>query len=697
MKHEKWLSCLTAAALAFALALAGAGCLVTAFDLQPVSLAAVAVIYAAWAALCALCFTLRHGVLALAAGGALLMGFLLRQGKAMLQVEALIYKVSWFYNAAYGVGVVSWSGKDLAGVPVNGALLILGGIVILLTAWAVCRRKNVFWAIGVGFLPMAACFVVTDTIPHAAYVWLMVASVVLLLLPQSVRKRDAKEGLRLTALLLIPVFLASMLLFWCNPQKTYWDRMEQVRGKVMSWVAELPFVEITPDGNLAIGNGGSAPKEDLRSIGPKTLRKTPVMDVISPKSDFMYLRGQSLDTYSGVGWDASPVSTGEDPYFPSKNMENIGLVTISTRMYQVRRYVPYYADKYVLKDGAVENKGDSQEYFYRVQKPVSGGNFTLGGSIPKQCLTLPDSTRAAAEDIVDRVFGVGKPQDTRQVAQALQSYVRSSARYSLNTPKMPAEETDFAIWFLQESDTGYCVHFASALAVLLRAADIPARYVTGYAFEVRAGMKTVVRASDAHAWVEYLDPRTGWTVLDATPEDWTRQEETETTKPTEVTEPVVTDPTEPTDETEATETTQPDTEPEATTQATSPGGDTQPGEESKINLSWLMLVLWIAGLAAVLVGQYSARRAYRRRRMRSGQHNKRALYLWQEVKRMARTTGKTPPEQLKELAEKAKFSQHTLTEKELQELEAWLEQAGKCLQEKPWIVRLVLRLIWAVE
>lgn len=699
MKHEKWLSCLTGAGLAFALALAGAGCLVTAFYLQPVSLAAVAIIYGAWALLCAVCFTVRHGVLGLAAGGALLMGCLLREGRTILQIEALIHKISRFYDAAYGVGVVSWSGKDLSEVPVNGALLLIGGIVILLTVWAVCRRKTAFFAVGIGFLPLAACFVVTDTIPDPLYVWLMAASMVLLLLPQAVRKKDSREGLRLTALLLIPVLLASMLLFWCNPRETYWDRLEQVRSKVINWVDALPFVEITPDGNLSIGSDSSGPKEDLRNVGPKALRRTPVMDVIVPKTDFIYLRGQSLDVYSGVGWDASPVSTGEDPYFPSKNMESIGLVTISTRMYHVRRYVPYYADKYILKNGEVENKGDSQEYHYRMLKPVSGGIFTETGSILGQCLKLPDSTRKAAEDILDQVFaGVGRPQGVRQVAQALQNYVQDSARYSLDTPRMPAEETDFAIWFLRRSETGYCVHFATALAVLLRAADIPARYVTGYAFEARGGMKTIVRASDAHAWVEYMDPHTGWTVLDATPEDWTQQD-AQTTTPTEVTEPVVTGPTEPTGETVPTETTQPDTEPEETTQATTPNSGAEPGGEQKTNSRWLLtaeVLLWIIGGLTVMIGQYGIRRAVKLRKMRKGHRNRRAMAMWQETKRMARLTGQKLPEDLRALAEKAKFSQHTLTAAELLEFKLWLENANNKLNEKPWITRVIIRLVWAV-
>ena len=81
---------------------------------------------------------------------------------------------------------------------------------------------------------------------------------------------------------------------------------------------------------------------------------------------------------------------------------------------------------------------------------------------------------------------------------------------------MPSSETDFVRWFLEESDTGYCAHFASATAVLLQAAGIPARYVTGYMVDTQAGVSTTVYMDEAHAWVEFYDPSVGWRVLEST-------------------------------------------------------------------------------------------------------------------------------------------------------------------------------------
>ena len=715
MKHEKWLSCLIGAILAFGIAIGGVGCLVTAFGLDPVDMTAVTVLCGVCAVVTAVCFSLRRGGPVLAAAAAVLIGYLLREGTLLLHIESLLYKISKIYDMGYGWGTVWWSGEELTQVPVTGALGLLGGIVALGTAETVCRRKSAFFTVVIGFLPLAACFVVTDTVPDTPWLWLMTACIALLLLTQTVRRNDPKAGVRLTAMLLIPVMLGSMLLFWLNPQQEYRYRLQKVQKVVMDWVSDLPFVVTTPDGNLTIVLDGVVDAQvDLTQVGPKTLLRYPVMDVVAEKGGLIYLRGQSLDVYSGIGWGASEVSTGKDMFFPARNLQSGGRLTVSMRIAHSRMYIPYYIDSsYDMTNGAIANEGGLQDYSYQVMVPKSGykniyssGTVDADRPILYQCLLLPDSTRKAAETILDEIFaGAIMPRDvvnTERIVALLQTYVQQSAKYSLNTPQMPEDEKDFAIWFLRESETGYCVHFASALVVLLRAAGIPARYVTGYTFEAVGGSKTVVRAADAHAWVEYLDPNTGWTVLDATPPQWMEDDTDTPTQPATEPEPTQ-DATQLTTEPEPTQgATQPKpTDPQDSVAATTPVDGDGPGEEKTEDIGWLWTVLkaaaWAAGIVGFLAGQYGLRRMLRRKKLRKGHRNTRALACWRETKRMARLTGQTPPEELEALAEKAKFSQHTLSAAELLEFDLWLEQARNQLKERPWIVRLVMRLIWAVE
>lgn len=73
--------------------------------------------------------------------------------------------------------------------------------------------------------------------------------------------------------------------------------------------------------------------------------------------------------------------------------------------------------------------------------------------------------------------------------------------------------------FLEGKAGAHCEYFATALAVMLRLEKIPCRVVTGYRSEEwdRDRGTVTFRASDAHAWVEVLDPAAGWTTVDATP------------------------------------------------------------------------------------------------------------------------------------------------------------------------------------
>ena len=91
-------------------------------------------------------------------------------------------------------------------------------------------------------------------------------------------------------------------------------------------------------------------------------------------------------------------------------------------------------------------------------------------------------------------------------------------RYDLtiSPQRRPGDAVDY---FLFEERRGYCEQFASAMVVLLRAAEIPARLVTGYApgtLNPLTGLYDV-RNSDAHAWVEVFFPGVGWVEFEPTP------------------------------------------------------------------------------------------------------------------------------------------------------------------------------------
>ena len=88
----------------------------------------------------------------------------------------------------------------------------------------------------------------------------------------------------------------------------------------------------------------------------------------------------------------------------------------------------------------------------------------------------------------------------------------SGYTYTTKIGTIPEEE-DPVMWFLTTSKSGYCIHFASAGTMLLRACGIPARYVSGYIKEISAGTIAEVTANDAHAWVEVFNGST-WQLVE---------------------------------------------------------------------------------------------------------------------------------------------------------------------------------------
>jgi transglutaminase-like putative cysteine protease len=104
----------------------------------------------------------------------------------------------------------------------------------------------------------------------------------------------------------------------------------------------------------------------------------------------------------------------------------------------------------------------------------------------------------------------------RAVVDRALAYIRNQPfEYTLTPEPLPDDHVD---GFLFETRSGFCEHYAGAFAVLMRAAGIPARVVTGYQGASRSatGDYWTVRQSDAHAWTEVWLPEAGWQRIDPT-------------------------------------------------------------------------------------------------------------------------------------------------------------------------------------
>jgi transglutaminase-like putative cysteine protease len=105
------------------------------------------------------------------------------------------------------------------------------------------------------------------------------------------------------------------------------------------------------------------------------------------------------------------------------------------------------------------------------------------------------------------------------IARTIELRLRRDYGYTLELLKAPVRDPLANFLFVRKK--GHCEYFASAMAVMLRTLGIPSRVVVGFQSGVFNPVtdSQVVRASDAHSWVEAWIAGKGWTTFDPTPAD----------------------------------------------------------------------------------------------------------------------------------------------------------------------------------
>jgi protein-glutamine gamma-glutamyltransferase len=138
----------------------------------------------------------------------------------------------------------------------------------------------------------------------------------------------------------------------------------------------------------------------------------------------------------------------------------------------------------------------------------------LQPSLRRQALSLPaDRNPRTMERAAE--LREAYPDDRDLIRAVLRWFNEEEFFYSLETTPTGRHGTDE---FLFDLRVGYCEHYASAFAVLMRAAGVPTRVVTGYqgGFWQSNARYLLVRQSDAHAWTEVWLEGNGWTRVDPT-------------------------------------------------------------------------------------------------------------------------------------------------------------------------------------
>ena len=310
----------------------------------------------------------------------------------------------------------------------------------------------------------------------------------------------------------------------------------------------LPRVSAGYLSAYAAGNditSGFSDRVELGRIGQIQRSKTVVMHVAvdgdTSGSFVLKMRGVTLNSFDGRMWGNTrqkfAVSRGADGKF---NLQPRLLQPLRGRLVHYRVTMePLLSDVFFLMATPRAVQGG----YRMVMEDSAGDVFDTDNEHPVTRYEADSSLRAAAPpkpSLATAIYPESDLQDYLQVpaldprvhalaeqvtakagtpfdkAATIENYLRSRYGYTLQLPKIAPRDPIADFLFVRHQ--GHCEYFASAMAVMLRTVGIPSRLVNGFSGGEFNDLTSqyVVRASDAHSWVEAYIPGEGWMEFDPT-------------------------------------------------------------------------------------------------------------------------------------------------------------------------------------
>jgi transglutaminase-like putative cysteine protease len=165
-------------------------------------------------------------------------------------------------------------------------------------------------------------------------------------------------------------------------------------------------------------------------------------------------------------------------------------------------------------------------YPHALTKP--GGELELSNRVNAPPFSAPERERRMFAlltgrlqpyaELYDRARAVaGETRSPYAVAVALERWFRVTGGFTYSEQPGAAPGLPPLVGFVVDTQSGYCQHFAGAMALMLRLLGIPARVAAGFVPGHYHDGTWTVSDHDAHTWVEAWFPRYGWLAFDPTP------------------------------------------------------------------------------------------------------------------------------------------------------------------------------------
>jgi transglutaminase-like putative cysteine protease len=322
------------------------------------------------------------------------------------------------------------------------------------------------------------------------------------------------------------------------------------------WPDPVPFIKSVGTGESGLFGGrgkGVAQKVGYgtndEKLGGSFVADDTVVFHVTTKTR-QYWRVETKDLYTSKGWRNSGGTAHHDKYSPeesittslnvgpSQSMEvaevdNLsdydfiiypyGVTSVDTGFSETELDVNPYTEKFqVYGDGS---KVKLENYSIDFSSPIYNYDQLKRSEITEfeeeRYLALPSGVPKRVRELAQQIT---EPLPSAyEKAKAIEKYfARSGFAYSTENVAVPNREDDYVDQFLFETKVGYCDNFSSAMVVLLRAADIPARwvkgFVTGDSIELTEDGRNVyeITNNEAHSWVEAYIEGVGWMPFEPT-------------------------------------------------------------------------------------------------------------------------------------------------------------------------------------
>lgn len=338
---------------------------------------------------------------------------------------------------------------------------------------------------------------------------------------------------------------------------------------------------------LRYGSSAGLPEGDMTKVGPRRTTEDTMLEVTMTQPTSYYLRGFVGETYANSRWtvlDSKTLSEAADTFYwlhqdgfyaqsqlttaaqagvsdvlrydNTVTVQNIG----ASGKYL---YAPYelLADSDVLDAAQIGDRTllasglrGQRTYSFHASDNIITQYQRLAAALLEETeqtnaflnteaaynrfvydhyTDIPDDIRGFLEE---KLGGYEKDAgqvhfDYRRAKQNILFYLTTYITYEENV--LPITGGDFALTFLDGTQSGYDVHYATAAALMFRYYGIPARYVEGFlvtkddAAHMTAGQTLPVDGSRAHAWVEYYQDGLGWLPFEVTPPYFSAMEKAE--------------------------------------------------------------------------------------------------------------------------------------------------------------------------